>query len=117
MNLDLSLQRKEEVFEADRIEFESEIFNLIGFSWRVTLEVENAKTETPELKFNLKYADNTTRNTFYHKVGIHLTNSSTTVWKVTHLSLLINCNSYFHSVRAKDLDSRIYTVGVSDTVV
>ena len=48
---------------------------------RVTIEVSKVK-ESPELRFYVQYCDSS-RNTYYHKVAMHLTNSCGTVWKVS----------------------------------
>ena len=54
---------------------------------RVTIEVSKVK-ESPELRFYVQYCDSS-RNTYYHKVAMHLTNSSGTVWKVNYIVYMI----------------------------
>ena len=72
MTLEQSSRFDDSEIDADKIEFESEEFRAVGHSWKVVIEIKEAKSNDPEMNFYLRLCNPSSRNTFYNKVSSEL---------------------------------------------
>ena len=70
LTLEQSSRFDDSEIDADKIEFESEEFRSVGHSWKMVIEIKEAKSNDPEINFYLRLCNPSSRNTFYNKVSL-----------------------------------------------
>lgn len=98
LTLEQSSRFDDNELDPDVLEFESEEFRAVGHTWKVVIEIKDAKSNDPDMSFYIRLCNPSSRNTFYNKVSFtftrtlfhlniqvafHMTNSSNTVWRIT----------------------------------